>query len=121
MVENQSPSVLSVSNWLTIWEKRFDDVLDDAENFRFDPTNRFLTHVGGQANSLESIEGQFGGIYTLTPSAWEAIKSSVDNLNSYDTTAMLQEAIHLGMKFRVVEYTGFWAEIDSQNDIEKQS
>jgi hypothetical protein len=34
---------------------------------------------------------------------------------------MLQEAIQLGVEFKVIEYPGFWAEIDSQNDIKKQS
>jgi choline kinase len=116
MVRSEAPAVLSVTNWLDIWKKRFTNVLEDVENFKFDHASYSLTHIGGRALSLESIEGQFGGLYTLTPSAWEVIKNGISNLGSYDTTTMLQEAIQLGVEFKVIEYPGFWAEIDSQND-----
>ena len=121
MVQTDSFSVLNLTNWFGIWEKRFSDPLLDAENFITEKTSNLVVKIGGKTDKIESINGQFGGMYTLTPEIWSQIKSFKDfNLNQSDTTSMLQRAIDEGIALESVNYNGYWAEIDSLTDIASQ-
>jgi choline kinase len=115
-----APAVLSVSNWMDIWSKRFDNPLVDLENFEYNLDSMLLTKIGNRATSIKSIHGQFAGIFTLTPSLWQMFKSKNHNLQSMDTTSVLQKAILGGAKISVVNYFGHWAEIDTYSDLESQ-
>ena len=120
MKESPAPAVLSVSNWMKIWGKRFSNPLDDLENFEYNYDSLLLTRIGNRPSSIGSINGQFAGIFTLTPSLWQMIKSGDYNLPSMDTTSVLQEAVVNGAKISVVNYSGHWAEIDTLSDLERQ-
>jgi choline kinase len=120
MKESPSPAVLSLSNWMNIWGKRFSNPLDDLENFEYDYDSLLLTRIGNRAASAGSINGQFAGIFTLTPQLWQTIKSGNYDLSSMDTTSVLQEAVLNGAKISVIKYSGHWAEIDTLSDLENQ-
>ena len=115
-----APAVLSVSNWINIWSQRFNNPLDDLENFNYDSNTMLLTQIGNRAASMGSINGQFAGIFTTTPSLWQMFKEGNHNLQSMDTTSVLQEAILAGAKISVIKYSGQWAEIDTLSDLENQ-
>ena len=121
MMQTGGFSVLNLTNWFDIWQKRFVDPLLDAENFIIEKKSGLVLKIGGKVEKIESINGQFGGMYTLTPKIWSQIKSFDDfNLNQSDTTSMLQRAIDEGIALESVNYNGYWAEIDSINDIKSQ-
>jgi choline kinase len=105
---------------MDIWSKRFDNPLVDLENFEYNLDSMLLTKIGNRATSIKSIHGQFAGIFTLTPSLWQMFKSKNHNLQSMDTTSVLQKAILGGAKISVVNYFGHWAEIDTYSDLESQ-
>jgi choline kinase len=115
-----APAVLSVSNWVDIWSKRFENPLDDLENFEYNFNTMLLTQIGNRAASMGSINGQFAGIFTITPSLWQMFKEDNHNLQSLDTTSALQKAILGGAKISVINYSGHWAEIDTLSDLERQ-
>ena len=118
--DSPAPAVLSVSNWMNIWSARFNNPLDDLENFEYDSNTMLLTQIGNRAASMGSINGQFAGIFTITPSLWQMFKEGNHNLQSMDTTSALQEAILGGAKISVIKYSGHWAEIDTLSDLENQ-
>jgi choline kinase len=112
------PSILSVASWPSVWGTRFDNPLDDLENFK--TKNGLVTLIGGKARSLEDIDGQFAGIYTLTPSSWSVIHR-IPNLQNLDSTTALNIAIEAGVNFSNISYKGFWAEFDSISDFLTQN
>ena len=118
--ESPAPAVLSVANWRQLWSNRFKNPLADLENFEFNVLSSELTRIGQQAKSIESVKGQFSGIFTTTPALWQMFKSGNHNLRFIDTTSALQEAILGGAKISVISYAGHWAEIDTLNDLKLQ-
>lgn len=117
-VNGASPSILSLSSWQSVWGTRFDRPLDDLENFKAE--NGFVTLIGGKAKSLDDIDGQFAGIYSLTPDSWNVIQR-IPNLENLDTTSALNLAIKSGVQFFEISYNGYWAEFDSISDLLSQN
>ena len=111
------PGVLSLRNWNQIWSTRFIDPLVDVEGFKME--NGIVKSIGGRAQKLDEIEGQFGGMFTTNPSAWATLKK-LKNLEMLDTTTALNQIVQKGVAISVVPYAGFWAEFDSMEDINKQ-
>ena len=120
MLHNQSPSVLNLTNWKSIWMKRFEEPLSDLENFKFDSNNKLIM-IGSRANNLDSIMGQFGGMFSVNPKIWREIEKMGPELIKMDTTSCLSQLVKLGHRLNVVNYDGYWAEIDSEIDIQTQS
>jgi choline kinase len=116
-----SPAVVNIANWSEIWHKRFSNPLVDLERFSADQ-NGFLTSIGGRAAKIEEIEGQFGGIYSLNPSAWNWLKTNIADFAWKDTTTTLNElAIKSSFKVGIANYLGPWAEIDTLEDVIAQT
>ncbi len=120
LVSSPRPAVLSVSNWRTVWGKRFPEPLADLESFRKSADGNRLAEIGGRSKDLDSIEGQFGGIFSMTPQVWVQLKSSVANLEGLDSTAALEQLLALGVQINVVETKGLWAEFDTYSDLVTQ-
>jgi choline kinase len=120
MLEVNGSAVLSVLNWLAVWHSRFVNPLEDLESFKFDPDTFLLKEIGKRATSLEDIEGQFAGIFKITPETWSKIEEFPEELKSLDTTSMLQLCISRSLAFKVVPYRDSWAELDNIHDIEAQ-
>jgi len=118
MLETNGPSVLSVRNWREIWSRRFIDPLDDLETFEYDQKNMRLLEIGSRSSSLDNIQGQFGGIFKLTPDVWMKLEGLHIDLDSLDVTSLIQKCLNLGIVFEVVNYEGEWVEIDSLSDLE---
>lgn len=116
ILKSKEPSVLNVVNWKNIWEKRFSNPLDDLENFTFNREN-YLTNIGGRANTMNEIMGQFGGIFSLNTQIWSVIKDFGSEIMQMDTTSCLKKLIDQGQLIKVINYDGQWAEIDREEDI----
>lgn len=118
LMKNSSvPGVLCLQNWHLIWSARFIDPLVDVEGFQSE--NGYLKSIGGKVQTLDEIEGQFGGMFTISPSSWSSLKK-LSNLEKLDTTTALNQIIQGGELISVVPYSGFWAEFDSMDDIKNQ-
>ena len=90
------PSKLAVTydpDWLELWSERFDDPLDDAETFRVD-SNSIVTEIGGTPKTTSEIQGQFMGLFLITPESWRVIYNLWNGLSgeekkSLDITKLL--------------------------------
>lgn len=118
MLETNGPTVLSVRNWQEIWSRRFINPLDDLETFKYDQETMHLLEIGSKPSSLGDIQGQFGGIFRMTPDVWMKLESLDIDLDSLDVTSLIQKCLNLGIVFEVVNYEGEWVEIDSLSDLE---
>jgi choline kinase len=117
MLGETNPGILNLINWKVIWGSRFDNPLDDLENF-FSQEKQIVA-IGGKPVGINEINGQFGGMYTLNPSYWQEMKKN-PSLKNLDTTTALNDLITKGKTFTAISYDGEWAEFDSIADIEKQ-
>ena len=117
MKNSPVPGVLSLRDWNQIWSARFNDPLVDVEGFKTE--NGIVKLIGGKAQELDEIEGQFGGMFTTNPSTWTALKK-LNNLETLDSTTALNQIVQKGVMISVVPYSGFWAEFDSMEDINNQ-
>lgn len=108
--------------WLTLWEKRFDDPLIDAESFRITPDNIIL-EIGKKPSKLDDIQGQYMGLLRFSPKGWSEVVRIRSQLSDRESdkmhmTGTLQKVIDEG-KIDIIgfPYNGIWGEIDNENDL----
>lgn len=122
LVQDDEPlSILYDPDWLTLWQKRFDDPLSDAESFKLDEKN-FLVEIGRKNVKLEEIQGQYMGLLKFTPqsSGWvtDILEEDPKLHDTLDMTALLQRLIDKGRQIKALPFRGKWCEIDSQRDLQ---
>ena len=76
-------------NWISIWSKRFDDPLLDAETFLINSSSN-LIEIGNKPTSLKEVQGQYMGLIRITPVGWKKMNSVVSDLSKNE-----QDNIHL--------------------------
>lgn len=120
----KDPSPISITydiNWISLWKKRFDNPMDDAETFKIDK-NSELIEIGNKPRDLEDIEGQYMGLLKFNPKGWSEFKEiweEVKKINKkISMTEMLQKIIiskKIGIK--CIKYADEWGEVDLQTDL----
>lgn len=120
-----SPAALAITydpNWLTLWQKRFGDPLDDAETFRRHADGT-LAEIGAKPRSLAEIEGQYMGLLRFTPESWQEVERIRRDLpdaeqDQMHMTGTLQKLLEAGrLPILPLAYTGEWGEVDSADDL----
>lgn len=114
-------SIIYNTNWLKLWEARFDNPLEDAENFKLNEKGK-LKQIGGRANVIEEIQGQYMGLLKFTPNGWNKIKSILQSVNEekkmkLDMTSLLNILLEEGVEISAVPSGGLWLEVDNENDL----
>ena len=106
--------------WHSLWAERFQDPLNDAENFV--AQQGVLRNIGGRAAQMEAIAGQFMGLVKTTPDGWAQLNALlIDDpvlTRSGDTTQLLARALGTGVPINVVDCDGGWIEVDSESDLQ---
>ena len=120
MIEAKPPSIMNLVNFLEIWRTRFTDPLIDLETFQFSKTTNKLIEIGKKPQSLDEVEGQFGGIFTLNPETWQTLANEIPNMELMDATTLIAAALKKNRDFNVVDYSNYWAEFDSPDDLKNQ-
>jgi choline kinase len=107
-------------NWYKQWQKRFDDPRIDAETFKITKEG-IITEIGSKANTLEEIQGQYLGLFKLTPNGIAIIEDIVeeyfDRRDTLDMTEVFQLIINKGINIYGVDVDSTWFEIDSPSDL----
>lgn len=109
------------TEWLEIWRERFDDPLEDAEKFRTSDTGKLL-EIGGKADFINDIQGQYMGLIKFTPLGWLDAKRVLSYLPSefcdnLDMTSFLQELIKADVSVNTIPIQGKWFEFDNEKDL----
>lgn len=118
-----APGDIAVANntrWHSLWNERFHNALEDAENFAADAGA--LKRIGGRASKVTDIGGQFMGLLKTSPDGWAQLNSVLAResllARSGDTTMLLARALDAGVTINVVDCDGGWIEVDSPSDLQ---
>ncbi|MGW1867659.1 phosphocholine cytidylyltransferase family protein [Streptomyces mauvecolor] len=108
-------------HWLTLWSRRFQDPLDDAESFRLSPEGH-LTEIGRRPRHVDDVQGQYMGLLRFTPHSWATVETYLAELgpvrrDALDMTSLLQALVERGESIRAIACTGAWGEVDSPSDL----
>lgn len=115
-------------NWKPYWERRFENILDDAETLKLGDNGNII-EIGQKTKRIEDIQGQYIGLMVFQnnglsalrskfereppPTAGQAQNSRIDTLYMTD---MLQELIGDGIPVNEIPVNGKWIEIDNLKD-----
>lgn len=107
-------------DWLTQWQVRFDNPLDDAETFDF--VENKLTEIGNTPRTITEVKGQYMGLFKLSPKGWERIKTYLSQqdqgtINKLDMTRLFDQLLQQDVEINLCQNQGFWFEIDNQHDL----
>ena len=109
-------------SWRSLWTRRFDDPLSDAETFRTDARGN-LIEIGRRTTQIDDIEGQYMGLLKFTPKAWHSVEAmlagvDVKTRDGMDMTTLLRALLDSGFPIQTLGIAGQWGEIDSSEDLE---
>lgn len=108
-------------NWESLWRLRNENPLDDAETFLSE--NGKLLEIGGKAQSLDQVHGQYMGLLKISPAGQQTVAQHVASLpkpeaDKLDMTSLLRQLLSKNTEIRVCAVSGGWCECDTQADIE---
>lgn len=119
--------VIIDKSWKELWNKRFDDILSDAESLKI--KNNKIIEIGKKVESIDEIEGQYIGLFKISHNFIATMINFYDSLDKgkiYDKkdfynmymTSFLQEIINTFNNIEPVFINRGWIEIDSIADLE---
>jgi choline kinase len=106
--------------WSALWSARFEDPLEDAENFKIN--NGRVLKIGGRPSSMEEVQAQFMGLFKFSKLGWRTARDFIEKLSpvtrdNLDMTSLLACLIAEGVTVRGVPVDGGWVEVDSEADL----
>ena len=95
--------------------------MSDLESFKLDKKN-YLVEIGKKEKSLENIEGQFMGLFKISPKNWNKIKKHLIELKKKGSKISTTELFNNLLKFqkqriKTLKFNGNWFEIDNYKDL----
>lgn len=109
-------------SWRALWEKRFENVLSDAETFRLHEDGS-VEDIGRKPQHVDEVQGQYMGLLRFTPASWarvQRLRARVEPAvrDRLDMTTTLRRLIlEEGQRVDALPYTEGWGEVDSQDDL----
>ncbi len=129
LIEGRGPiSIIVDDDWLSQWQLRYDDPLEDAETMQIDEKNHIID-FGKKPQSLEEIQAQYIGLIKISRDVAESFFDIYLKENFFETklkgnkenmymTDYLRELSHHGIKLKAEHVSGGWFEIDTTRDLE---
>jgi len=124
LMKKKTPLAITYDpNWLTIWSRRFENPLLDAETFSLHRDGT-VSEIGKTPTTTEKIQGQYMGLIRFEPKGWSELARICKGLplNEFDKmhmTWILQKIIEAGnVPIHAVPYNGEWGEVDSEGDLD---
>ena len=109
-------------NWLSLWRRRMEDPLQDAETFNLD-SNGYITDIGSRPSQYDQIAGQYMGLIHITPRGWECVIATIRGRSSPLRAQLhMTELLQLCITEERVKIFGVpnelpWCEIDTPEDL----
>jgi choline kinase len=116
-------SILYYTDFKQLWEKRFENPLEDIESFRMDEKGS-LIEIGEKVEQMEDVQGQYMGLLKFSPKGWEKTKKYIykqdlpKSIEKIDMTGLLSYLIKKGTVIKAIPYKDIWLEVDNQIDLE---
>ncbi|MFW5950379.1 MAG: NTP transferase domain-containing protein [archaeon] len=104
--------------WRDLWERRFEDPLEDAETLRIE--NGTVTEIGAEPDGYHEIDGQYTGLIKIRDDHVDRFIDAYETLDreSIHMTWFLQHLIDEGWDVAPVAVDGGWLEVDTIADLE---
>jgi choline kinase len=108
--------------WRDLWTRRFADPLSNAQTFRRGASGNLL-EIGEKATNINEIEGQYMGLLKFTPLAWQAVETTLAELDAptrdqLDMSGLLRRLLAAkSVSIGTVGTDGQWGKIDSPDDV----
>jgi len=117
----------SDTQWCAYWRARMERPLADVQTFKIGDGG-WVTELGKKPESLESIQGQYMGLFKVRADqvpklvdAYDAMDRSAHydgkNFDNMFMTSFLQHLIDMGWSVRAVPVDGGWLEVDTADDL----
>jgi len=106
-------------NWLSLWQKRFKNVLEDAETFRLNDANMVI-EIGLKPYSINEIQGQYMGLTKVNSYGLNLLRDEFNKSNesNIQMTGLLQRIIKANLApVQGVPNTNLWGEVDCKSDL----
>lgn len=128
LVEREKDFVIIVDKaWQSLWQRRFEDVLEDAETLKM--SGGKIKELGKKPKNLSEIEAQYTGLFKFSHTFLGKVLScfkSLDRSAKYDgkdfdnmyMTSFLQILIDKFDNAYALEIEGGWGEIDFKKDLD---
>lgn len=129
LIESDNPiTVVADKSWRGLWELRMENIIDDAETFKYDE-NLNILEIGNKPISLNDINAQYIGLIKIKKEYLsqisyiykKIIKSKLIKPTLYENiymTEFLQELINNGITARACLIKKGWLEVDTSKDLE---
>lgn len=119
--EKMDIAITYYTKFMELWEKRFQDPLEDLETFRLDEQSN-LTEIGHRPTNSNEVQGQYMGLLRFTPEGWQRIYQRLqenlsDKVQKLDMTGLLSYMIEKQTVIKAIPYDGVWLEVDNGNDL----
>lgn len=122
--------VVADLRWLSYWEQRSSNPLDDAESFKVNEDG-YIIDIGNKENKLDNIEAQYIGLIKLSGKGTIILKKIYDqcllkgNINGKKIekafmTDLIQELIFSGERVSPIFTKDPWIEIDTVEDLNNE-
>jgi choline kinase len=121
-------SVVVDRQWRALWERRFDEPLDDAETLRLDERGDIL-EIGQPPASFDEIEAQYIGLMRFRGGGIAALRDGYASMRTADRpwkskrapeqaymTDLLSELILMEHRVHAVSVDAGWLEVDTVRD-----
>ena len=123
LVDCDAPMCVVVDReWHELWDRRFDNPLDDAETLQLDDDGR-IREIGNDPANRDEIEGQYIGLFKVRHDyvdrfveAYRELETTADGYVSIESTAFLQRLVDNGWHLQAVEVKNGWLEVDTLED-----
>ena len=129
LLESNYPvSVVADKSWKKLWELRMENILEDAETFKYDKKFNII-EIGRKPNSINDIKAQYIGLIKIKKEYLDKVKfiykknlfdgkykkSVIENLYM---TSFLEMLINFGITTKACLIQGGWLEVDTSSDLE---
>lgn len=120
MNSDENISIIADKKWHTLWLKRFESPLEDAESFRSQDGK--LISIGGRSSHMEEIQAQYMGLLSLNSVGWETMYRkychySPEEQDNKDMTSLFVDLLKDKVEIAVQFVEGGWYEVDNSNDV----
>ena len=125
---NYPISIVADKEWKNLWQLRMEDILSDAETFKYDLNNNIL-EIGKKPKTISEIDAQYIGLIKIKKEYLSKISiiyknlysKKVKNIKDIDNmfmTDFITKLIKSKLPVKACLIEGGWLEVDTSVDLE---
>jgi len=115
-------TVSADKEWLSLWSKRMDNPLEDAESFIYSTKTKAISELGQPLSSIKNAQAQYIGLIKIESKYIKQFCDEFDKLPASETqnmymTTFIQHLIDVHIPVHASLHDRGWLEVDSCEDL----